>query len=32
MSDSLINDAEEICRIIGEIQITSKRTLPIHHP
>jgi len=26
MSDSLINDAEEICRIIGKIQITSKRT------
>jgi four helix bundle protein len=32
MSDSLINDAEEICRIIGKIQITSKRTLQIHHP
>ncbi|WP_221406306.1 four helix bundle protein [Daejeonella rubra] len=26
MSDSLIYDAEEICRIIGKIQITSKRT------
>jgi four helix bundle protein len=25
MSDSLINDAEEICRIIGKIQITMKQ-------
>ena len=25
MSESLINDAEEICRIIGKIQITMKR-------
>jgi four helix bundle protein len=25
MSDSLIYDAEEICRIIGKIQISSKR-------
>jgi four helix bundle protein len=27
MSDSLIYDAEEICRIIGKIQISSKRNL-----
>ena len=26
MSDSLINDAEEICRIIGKIQITLKKS------
>jgi hypothetical protein len=25
MSDSLIYDIEEICRIIGKIQISSKR-------
>lgn len=25
MADSLINDAEEICRIIGKIQITMKQ-------
>jgi four helix bundle protein len=32
MSDSLINDAEELCRIIGKIQITSKRALKTQKP
>ncbi len=26
MADSLINDSEEICRIIGKIQITMKQS------
>ena len=32
MSDSLINDAEELCRIIGKIQIPSKRALKTQKP
>ena len=32
MSDSLINDVEEICRIIGKIQITTKKNMTDKSP